>query len=289
MKKKLIGMLMSLTVIASLTACGNSAPAETKDAQTTTEGENIENEDADDPEAVGEKTTFTVGFDASFPPYGYQDDNGEYVGFDLELAQEVCDRLGYELVKQPISWDAKNMELSSGTIDCIWNGFTMNGREDEYCWTEPYLNNSQVFVVAEDSDIKSKADLAGKTVAVQADSSALKALENEENTELRNSFAELLQVPDYNTAFMNMEAGAVDAVAMDIGVAQYQIQERNGGFVVLEEALADEEVYGIGFELSNTALRDQVQGTLDEMATDGTLTEIATKWGLEDSIILEHE
>lgn len=285
MKKKFIGILMSFAVVASLTACGNSGTTENKDTQTAT-NENTENETADDPEAVGKKTTFTVGFDASFPPYGYKDDNGEYVGFDLDLAQEVCDRLGYELVKQPIDWDAKDMELSSGTIDCIWNGFTMNGREDKYCWSEPYIDNIQVFVVAADSGINSKADLAGKTVVVQADSSALKALESEENTELTNSFAELVQVSDYNTAFMNMEAGAADAVAMDIGVAKYQLEERNGDFVILDEELAS-EVYGIGFELSNMALRDQVQGTLDEMKADGTFLKIAEKWGLQDSVILE--
>lgn len=283
MKKKFIGILMSLAVVASLTACGSgdSAPAETEDTQTT-----ADNETLDDPEAVAEKTTFTVGFDASFPPYGYKDDNGEYVGFDLDLAQEVCDRLGYELVKQPIDWDAKDMELSSGTIDCIWNGFTINGREDKYCWSEPYIDNSQVFVVAADSDIKTKADLAGKTVVVQADSSALKALESEENVDLTNSFAELVQVSDYNTAFMNMEAGAADVVAMDVGVAKYQLEERNGEFVILEEELAS-EVYGVGFELSNTALRDQVQGTLNEMIADGTFVQIAEKWGLQDSVILE--
>ncbi|MBQ2800791.1 MAG: amino acid ABC transporter substrate-binding protein [Lachnospiraceae bacterium] len=283
MKKKFIGILMSLAVVASLTACGSgdSAPAETEDTQTT-----ADNETLDDPEAVAEKTTFTVGFDASFPPYGYKDDNGEYVGFDLDLAQEVCDRLGYELVKQPIDWDAKDMELSSGTIDCIWNGFTINGREDKYCWSEPYIDNSQVFVVSADSDIKTKADLAGKTVVVQADSSALKALESDENVDLTNSFAELVQVSDYNTAFMNMEAGAADVVAMDVGVAKYQLEERNGEFVILEEELAS-EVYGVGFELSNTALRDQVQGTLNEMIADGTFVQIAEKWGLQDSVILE--
>lgn len=287
MKKKFIGILMSLAVAASFVACGNSDTEEKKDEQTVAD-ENAGSETADDPEAVEKKTTFTVGFDASFPPYGYKDDDGEYVGFDLDLAQEVCDRLGYELVKQPIDWDAKDMELSSGTIDCIWNGFTMNGREDKYCWSEPYIDNSQVFVVAADSGIATKADLAGKTVVVQADSSALKALESEENTDLTNSFAELVQVSDYNTAFMNMEAGAADAVAMDIGVAKYQLEERNGEFVILEEELAS-EVYGVGFEMSNTALRDQVQGTLDEMRADGTFLQIAEKWGLQDSVIVETE
>ena len=186
----------------------------------------------------GSDKTFTVGFDAEFPPYGYRDDNGEYVGFDLDLAAEVCKRQGWELVKQPIDWDAKDMELSSGAIDCIWNGFTMNGREDAYTWTEPYVDNSQVFVVAAASGVQNKEELAGKVVAVQKDSSALAALNDEENSDniaLRDSFAQLIEYADYNTAFMDLEQGAVDAVAIDIGVAQYQIAQREAGkFVMLQ-------------------------------------------------------
>ena len=117
--------------------------------------------------ADADSKTLTVGFDAEYPPFGYKDDNGDYVGFDLDLAQEVCDNLGWELVKKPINWDSKDMELNSGSIDCIWNGFTITGREDDYTWTTPYMANKQVFVVANDSDIKSQADLAGKVVEVQ--------------------------------------------------------------------------------------------------------------------------
>uniref|UniRef100_UPI004056AB87 amino acid ABC transporter substrate-binding protein n=1 Tax=Acetatifactor sp. TaxID=1872090 RepID=UPI004056AB87 len=236
----------------------------------------------------GTERTFTVGFDAAFPPYGYMDDNGEYVGFDLDLAQEVCTRNNWELVKQPINWDSKDMELSSGTIDCIWNGFTINGREDAYTWSSPYVDNSQVFVVAADSGITTFADLAGKSVGVQQDSSALSALNNEEeaaNIALRDSFANLTEYADYNTAFMDLEAGALDAVAMDIGVADYQIESRGDGYVMLDEKLATEQ-YGVGFLLGNEELRDTVEKTLMEMAEDGTFMEIAQKWGLEDSVCL---
>lgn len=239
--------------------------------------------------ADASKTVFTVGFDAEFPPYGYRDDNGEYVGFDLDLAQEVCTRNGWELVKQPIDWDAKDMELNSGNISCIWNGFTMNGREEEYTWTTPYVDNSQVIAVATNSGINKKSDLAGKVVAVQADSSALAALNDEEDAEaiaLRDSFAELIQYADYNTAFMDLEQGNVDAVAIDIGVAQYQVEKREAGaFMILGENLAVEQ-YAVGFKLGNTELRDQVQKTIDEMAKDGTFAKIAEKWGLTDSICI---
>lgn len=183
---------------------------------------------------AGDKDTFTVGFDAEFPPYGYKDENGEYTGFDLELAQAVADMEGWELVKQPIDWDAKDMELSSGTIDCIWNGFTMDGREDQYTFSTPYIDNSQVFVVPADSDVKTAEDLAGKNVGVQKDSSALAALESEDNQALTDSFANLTQYGDYNTAFMDLESGGIDAVALDVGVADYQLSNRAGAFRKLE-------------------------------------------------------
>ena len=233
--------------------------------------------------------TFIVGFDAEFPPYGYKDDNGEYVGFDLDLAQEVCDRNGWTLKKQPIEWNSKDMELNSGSISCIWNGFTMNGREDDYTWTKPYVDNSQVVVVRKDSGITQLSDLSGKVVAVQADSSALAALTGEDASEgnkaLCETFKDLQQVGDYNSAFMNLESGAVNAICMDIGVANYEIESRGDKFMMLEDRLSSEE-YGIGFKLGNTELRDKVQATLLDMLADGTFDEIAEKWGLEESICL---
>lgn len=236
--------------------------------------------------------TFVVGFDAEFPPYGYKADNGEYVGFDLDLAQEVCDRNGWTLKKQPIDWDSKDMELKTGMIDCIWNGFTINGREGDYTWSTPYVDNSQVVVVRSDSKINKLSDLAGKIVAVQADSSALAALTGDdaepENLELAKSFDTLQQVSDYNSAFMNLEVGAVDAICMDIGVASYEIESRGNSFTMLEDRVSKEQ-YGIGFKLGNTELRDQVQTTLLEMLDDGTYHDIAEEWGLDEAICLSHD
>lgn len=296
--RKTLAMMGTICLAAGLLAgCADAqtnanAPSSAAAGGTETGTEQVSSEAETKGEAQAEGETFTVGFDAEFPPYGYRDESGEYVGFDLDLAAEVCTRNGWELVKQPIDWDAKDMELSSGAIDCIWNGFTMNGREDSYTWSAPYVDNSQVFVVAADSGIGSKADLAGKVVAVQKDSSALAALNDEEtpeNTKLRDSFTQLIEYADYNTAFMDLEQGAVEAVAIDIGVAQYQIESREeGAFVMLpgEENLLAVEQYAVGFVLGNEALRDQVQASLDEMASDGTFAEIAAKWGLEDSVCL---
>ena len=216
---------------------------------------------------------------------GFVGDDGEFTGFDLELAAEVAKRMGKEIKYQPISWDAKDMELTSGNIDCIWNGFSIQGREDKYTWSKPYMKNDQVFVVKSDSSIDSIEDLAGKTVEVQTDSSAEAALK--ENTELASTFGKLQTVADYNTGFMDLEMGGVDAIAMDSVVANYQITKRGGnGFTVLDTPLSSEE-YGIGFKLGNETLKNEVQKALEDMKADGTMKTISEKWFGKDVTTLE--
>lgn len=281
MKKFLAAAVAAVMALGVMTGCSSTSEEPAENNEATEEGAE-----------AGEKTTFTVGFDAEYPPYGYMAEDGSYVGFDLDLAQEVCDRNGWELVKQPVDWNSKDMELNSGSIDCIWNGFTMTGREDKYTFSDPYVDNSIVFVVLADSDIQTKDDLAGKVVVTQADSSALAVLtseeDNEENLALAASFASLEQVADYNTAFMELESGVVDAIAVDIGVAQYQLTSRGDTFRKLDEPLSTEQ-YAIGFKLGNTELRDQVQATLDEMVADGTFDEIVanyTDYNLDQMVCL---
>lgn len=289
MKRKAISMILTAAMVSAMLAgCGSKtqAPAateaesaaETQAVETDaaeTEADSGETDAEEGSDAASTEGTFTVGFDQDFPPMGFVGDDGEFTGFDLEMAAEVAKRLNLEIAYQPIAWDAKDMELDAGTIDCIWNGFTITGREDSYEWTKPYMNNNQVFVVRADSDIKSEADLAGKNVEVQADSSAEAALS--ENSELTATFAQLTPVADYNTAFMDLESGAVDAIAMDDIVASYQITSRDADFVVLDYVIAAEE-YGVGFKKGNTELRDKVQATLEEMAADGTAAQISEKW-----------
>ena len=255
--KKLLALALAGCMIFGMTACGSKS------------------KDADADAGKNDDKTFVVGFDQEFPPFGYVGDDGEFTGFDIELAQECAKRMGKEIVLQPIDWDAKDMELESGTIDCIWNGFTVNGREDDYTWTDPYMDNSQVVVVKADSGISSLADLSGKTVEVQKESSAQTAIE--ENEDLLNSFGDFLTVGDYNTALMDLESGAVDAVAMDIFVAKDQIADKNGEMIILDEQVSTEQ-YAVGFVKGNTVLRDDVEAALIEMVEDGTFAEISNKW-----------
>ena len=273
MKKRVLCAALASMMALSMTACSSGSTAttaaETKasEAETTTEAASSEAEETTAAAAGTEGGTLIVGFDQDFPPMGFLGDNNEYTGFDLEYQA------------QPIAWDAKDMELESGNIDCIWNGFTMTGREDDYTWTEPYMENTQVFVVRNDSGIEGKDGLAGKVVECQADSSAEAALK--EDPDLTATFGQLLTTADYNTAFMDLQQGSVDAIAMDVIVAGYQIQQRKADFKILDDSLSAEE-YGVGFKKGNTELRDKVQAALEDMAKDGTLKEISEKWFGED-------
>ena len=231
--------------------------------------------------------TLIVGFDANFPPYGFSVGRGEYMGFDLDLAQEVCNRNNWTLVKQPIDWSAKDSELNSGAIDCIWNGFSINGRENDYTWSNPYINNKQVFVVKSDSNINSFADLKGKNVEVQKGSSVSSALKGDNKT-LADTFGRMVEVADYNSAILDLKVGHCDAVILDSGVAQYQVNSGNNSGLKIINVTVLSEQYGIGFKLGNTQLKDQVQKTLDEMYADGTVSKIAenySSYGVPDSLI----
>lgn len=278
--KKAVASVMAVATFAAVfTACDKDRvknPSDTNGPDTSVQSE----EGQGDPAAAKK---FIVGFDQDFPPMGFVNENNEYVGFDLDLAKEAASRMGMEFVAQPIAWDSKDMELGSGNIDCIWNGFTISGREDKYTWTDAYMINDQVVVVKNDSDIKSLSDLAGKTVAVQKDSSGLAALND--NADLKNSFGQLIEMDTYLNALMELEMGSIDAIVMDEIVARYEIQTSGKPFKVLDEAVASEE-YGVGFLLGNTELRDQVQKVLEDMAADGTMAKISEKWFGTDVTII---
>ena len=295
MMKKLAAMLLTGVMALSLAACGGSSGAATSNDSTEVTGDAAEAPAAEEAAPAADATdenTFVVGFDAEYPPYGYLDEaTGDYTGFDLQMAEELCKRRGWTLVKQPINWDNKDAELDSGSIDCIWNGMTCSTPErvNAYTWSKPYVNNSIVIAVMADSEIQTPADLAGKVVIAQSNSSAEDALKSDELKELAGSFAELQRNPSYDTCFMDLKTGAVDAVAVDIGVARFQLRNNPDTFRILDEPISTEQ-YAIAFKLGNEALRDQVQETYDEMLADGTVMKIAQNYEddkLPDMLITE--
>ena len=228
---------------------------------------------------------FVVGFDADFKPYGYKEGN-EYRGFDLDLARAICARKGWEFVANPINWDSKDFELNSGSIDCIWNGFTMQGRENAYTWSRPYVDNSQVVMVKTGADIQKLGDLAGKRVGVQTDTPVWKALKaGGEQEALGRTFKDLVVMPNYNQAVQELAMGGVDAVALDVGVARAKMADKPGEFRLLPEVVMS-ETYGIGFKLGNTTLRDEVEAELAVLATNGVMDRLAGAYGIEKKSLI---
>lgn len=235
--------------------------------------------------ALKARGVFVIGLDDSFPPLGYRDDDNQIVGYDIDLAKEVALRLGVEFKAQPIDWDAKEMELETGKIDCIWNGFTITEeRKSALSFTEPYLNNAQVLVVRNDSGISSLEDMAGKKVGLQRGSSAQEAVED--NPEFAARLAETVMFRDNITALNDLDIGGVDGVVMDSVVANYSITQTKKPFTVISQPLSN-EAYGIGFRKSEPELRDEVYKILCEIRDDGTAAAISIKWFGKDISVIE--
>ena len=270
--KKLLTLALALALSLSLAACGAGKSDPAPDAAQTpgTSG-------------TAETQKLIVGFDAEFPPFGFIAADGSYDGFDLAMAEELCSRLGWDFEAVPIVWDSKDAELAAGTINCIWNGFTYTGRENDYTWSDPYVDNSIVMVVKADSGITSFADLAGKSVMAQAASSAVDAIND--NAALKASLGEVVELADYNTGFMELKQGSVDAIAADLGVAKFQIASNEGDYVILDESISTEQ-YAIGFLKGNTELRDAVNAELLKMAEDGTMLSIAENY-VDQGLVLD--
>ena len=284
MKKSILKVLAVMAIIPMLafTACGKDE--DTTD-QTTTEATTTEATVADTTEAdadvddsltkIMDKGEFILGLDASFPPMGYTNEDDEIVGFDIDLAKEVCSRLGVELKLQPIDWDMNVTELNAGNIDCVWNGMSINEeRQNVMNLSEPYMKNKMVFVVKKDSGYKTLEDLADKIVAVQNGSTAQDILDASDF--IKTTADEILK-DDNPAAFQELDMGTVDTVFVDSIVADYYITSLGKDYEILEEGLFEEE-YAIGFRKNDQALRDKIQEVLSEMKADGKMAEISTKW-----------
>lgn len=282
MKKFAAFLLAALT---ALTAASCSAEAENTGGSAA----------ADDSwDKIVEKGQVVMGMDDAFPPMGYTDtETGELVGFDIDVATEVFRRLDVELKLQPIEWNTKEMELDGGNVDLLWNGYSYTEERDEkQTLSNPYMKNNQVIMVQAESSYQTLEDLAGKSLGVQADSSAESALNSEDAKEFKDSLSEIIPVDDYSKAVLEIQNGLIDAIAIDEVVARFYLTNDPGAYRILENddgtviSLAVED-YVIGFRKGDEALCQKVNDTLKEMKADGTLAEISEKWFGEDVTTIE--
>lgn len=255
--KKLTALFISFILMFSLSACSSQQSSQAEDNK------------------------LIIGVDDTFAPMGFRDDSGNLVGFDIELSQELLSKLGYEAEYQVIDWSMKEAELENGNIDLIWNGYSItDARKEKVNFTQSYLDNKQIIVVMADSDISSKADLAGKTVAVQKESSAYEAVMADSIASSLNG-GEPVQFDTNNDAFMDLEAGRSDALVADEVFAKYYIKLRGSeNYKVLSEDFGSEE-YGIGVRKSDTELLKQIDDMLTQMKEDGSFDKIKSNWFAE--------
>ena len=266
--------MMMVAMLAVFAGCSSSSDTNSGTADSGTAQDNsLQN--------VLDKGTLVLGLDDSFPPMGFRDENNNIVGFDIDVATEVANRMGVELKLQPIEWSTKEMELNTGSVDCLWNGLSIDDeRKQAMDLSEPYMTNRMVLVVLNDSEYTDQASLAGKTIGVQNGSTAEKILEE---SDFSKTIGNTIGFKDNVTAFMELETKGIDAIFMDEVVANYAITSQNKDFKVLEDGLTEEE-YAVGFKKGNTALKHEVQKYIDEMKADGTMTQISEKWFGKDVV-----
>ncbi len=270
MKKSLFKRIFTAAAAASLLTVACAGCGKTSDEGASSSTAAVDNSLKN----VKDSGKFVLGLDATFKPMGYTDENDQIVGFDIDVAEEVCKRMGVELVKQEINWDTKEEDLNAGRIDCIWNGMSVSkDRAEAMNLSEPYMENIMTFVVPADSSVESMDDLKGKKVGVQSGSTA-------EDILVGSDIGLLITEQPMATnveALQQMELDIVDAVFLDSVVANYEITSMGKNYKVLPDGL-EEESYAIGFRKKDQALRDEVQKILHEMKEDGSLAKISTEW-----------
>ena len=256
--KRILTGLVSLALAGAVAGCGGGDKA----AQRPDDGQ-------------GEKP-IVIGLDDNFPPMGFRDENNEIVGFDIDLAKELSKRIGVPVEFKAIDWSSKEAEIASGRIDAIWNGLEITEeRKKNLLFSEPYMNNRLlIFRRAKDENIKAEADLAGKVVATQSGSSTAEDYVDGNAAK----FSDTKKYPEYLSAFMDLEAGRIDAVICDEIIGRYYMSKHPDSLAAVDESVGPVTQYGIGYKLENTELKEKFQKVLDEMRADGTLAKISEKW-----------
>jgi polar amino acid transport system substrate-binding protein len=233
----------------------------------------------------GKPTKIVAGLDDTFAPMGFRDDKGEITGFDVDMAKAISKEIGVEIEFKPIDWNSKETELSSGRIDCIWNGFTKTPeREEKMDFTKPYMHNDQIFVVLKDSPIQTAADLKGKKVCGQEGSTGEAAMNK--NTELKDSFAEFKTYPDFTSCYMDLDAGRMDAIVVDSVLADYYMQKAEGKYRALAEPVSSES-FVVAVKKGNTELVNLLNEGMKKVIDSGEAAKISEKWFGRNVIVNE--
>ncbi|HHZ06178.1 MAG TPA: amino acid ABC transporter substrate-binding protein [Clostridiales bacterium] len=290
--KRIIAMFLTLAMVTvAFAGCGGSPASSTASGGSSSK--------ADSPAAdeswtkVEQAGKLVLGLDPEFPPMGYKDtSSGDIIGFDIDLAKEVCSRLNIKLEAQPINWDSKQLELDGGNIDCIWNGLSWTQeRADNMYVTKPYMNNKQVLMTLKGSDYTSMASLNGQSLAVQKDSSAEAALNSDDNKAFKDSLKEVVGVDSYTNGLMELKNGTVVALGIDEVVARWYMEQEPDKYELVQKDGADaslaNEDYIIGFRKGDTALANKIYDTLKEMKADGKLAEISKVWFGKDITVIK--
>lgn len=287
--KRFLGLALAGALSLSLLAgCGGNddktPDANAGDAAASANGDSAAQDNS--LQYIKDNGKFVLGLDDSFPPMGFKDETGAIVGFDIDLATAVCEKLGVELVVQPIDWNSKEMELSTKNIDCIWNGMSVTDeRKESLNLSVPYMENHMALVVKPDSGISGIADMQGKSLSLQAGSSAADALDSEDGAELKGAVSTVNEFDTNLNALLDLETGASDAVLMDDVVAEYLIGQSGKNLVVLNDFLYAED-YAIGFRKGDDALTEAVNEALRALNDEGKVKEIAEKWSVDGKIAI---
>lgn len=267
-KKAIAAGVLAIGAVGFLAGCGggSSAPAKSGAAGSAAKPQKI-----------------VAGMDDTFAPMGFRDDSGQIVGFDIDMANAISKDIGVPIEFKPIDWSAKETELNSGRIDCIWNGFTMTPeRKEKLAFTKPYMDNIQDYAVLADSPYKSAEDLKGKRIVIQEASTAEAALDK--NPELKNAFAEVKSYPDFSSCFMDLESGRADAVLGDSVLIEYYMTKKQGAFREIND-IVSKDTFAIGIKKDNQALVDLLNKGIDDVVKSGEAAKISEKWFGKDVVL----
>ena len=286
--KKILSLALALALAMSLVACGGSdSSSAAADSSTGSSSGATSSSSASGYsttlEDIKAKGQLVIGLDDTFAPMGFRDENGDLVGFDIDLAKAVCEELDVEAVFQPINWSAKEMELSTGKVDCLWNGLSITPeRQETMSMSNAYLNNKIIVMTNKGVTLASKEDLANYNVGVQAQSSALEVVMADD---VYDSIKDKITEYDtYDQVIMDMQAGRLDAMIVDEVLGQYKNTQLGGIFDVASFDFGD-DLYAIGFRKSDTELTQAVNDALAACIESGKSAEISEKWFGADIVI----